>query len=78
MSRLNRKPIDVCSVIWRYVWQKRLDPDRRNSNCSPPASLETQRSRRDFSFNFLLSPAKDQQDVIKGRKLKTHVLREIE
>jgi hypothetical protein len=35
MSRLNRKPIDVCSVIWRYVWQKRLDPDRRNNGINP-------------------------------------------
>jgi hypothetical protein len=42
---------------------------------SPPASLESQRSQRDFSFNFLLSPAKEQRDVNKGRKLKTGVLR---
>jgi hypothetical protein len=44
---------------------------------SPPASLESQRSQRDFSFNFLLSPAKEQRDASKGRKLKTHALRAI-
>jgi hypothetical protein len=37
---------------------------------SPPASLESQRSQRDFSFNFLLSTAKEQWDAINGRKLK--------
>jgi hypothetical protein len=44
---------------------------------SPPASLESQRSQRDFSFNFLLSSAKKQRDVNKGRKLKTHALQAI-
>ncbi len=44
---------------------------------SPPASLESQRSQRDYSFNFLLSPAKEQRDASKGRKLKKHVLRAI-
>ena len=43
----------------------------------PPASLESQRSQRDFSFNFLQSPAKKQRDVNKGRKLKTHAFRKI-
>ena len=42
---------------------------------SPPASLESLRSQRIFSFNFLLSPAKEQRDASKGRKLKTHALR---
>jgi hypothetical protein len=44
---------------------------------SPPASLESQRSLKDFSFNFLLGPAKEQRDASKGRKLKTHALRAI-
>jgi hypothetical protein len=44
---------------------------------SPPASLESQRSQRVFSFNFQLSPAKEQQDLNKSRKLKIHVLRAI-
>ncbi len=44
---------------------------------SPPASLESQRSQRNFSFNFLLSLAKERWDVNKGRKLKTHTLRVI-
>ena len=34
----------------------------------PPASLKAQRTQRGFSFNFLLSPAKEQRDVNKGRK----------
>jgi hypothetical protein len=44
---------------------------------SPPASLESQRAQRDFSFNFLLSPAKEQRDASKDRKLKTRGLRAI-
>ncbi len=44
---------------------------------SPPASLKSQRSQRNFSFNFLLSPAKEQRDANKGRKLKTHALRAV-
>ena len=45
---------------------------------SPPTSLESQSSQRDFSFSFLLSLAKKQRDVNKGRKLKIHALRAIE
>jgi hypothetical protein len=37
---------------------------------SPPALLKSQRSQRDFAVNFLLSPARKQRDVNKGRKLK--------
>jgi hypothetical protein len=52
------------------------DPMSRNQKTmdSPPASLESQRSQRDFSFDFLLSSAKKQRDASKGRKLKTQIL----
>jgi hypothetical protein len=43
---------------------------------SPPASLESQRSQRDFFF-LSLSPARKQWDVNRGKKLKTHAFRKI-
>ncbi len=42
---------------------------------SPPALLESLRSQRNFPFNFLLSPAKEQRNGNTGRKLKTRTLR---
>jgi hypothetical protein len=37
---------------------------------SPPASLESQRSQRDFSVNFLLSPTKKTAGCEQGQKVK--------